>query len=49
MVHNLEELFVTVMISNASHVGHRAVLLGKEESTSLLLEAMLVVSSGGVN
>ena len=49
MVHNLEVVFVTVMVRNASHIGHRAVLLGKEDSTSLLLEDMLVVSSGGVN
>jgi len=37
------------MIRSASHRGHRADPLGKEDSISLLLETTLVVSSRGAN
>lgn len=43
VVHNLEEVCIKV---NASHRGHMAILPGKNDGTSLPLEAMLLVSSG---
>lgn len=49
MVRNLKEAFVMVMIRSASHRGYRADPAGKEDSTSLLLETTLVVSSQGAN